>query len=195
MIQSFLKEHPDFVTEVVEAPWFQKSGNGCYRLWPHKLLGEGHFAAVLRKKGEEVAREPETEKEQKLPKEWESFAKELDIRLPEGKPVTFGQNLYWAPADLPDIRGIKVLRPGLALGEVLKGRFQPAHALALWLKNIKTAQDYPADSEQIREYIHGNVVPSDKKGWCLVTVDGYSLGWGKGDGKVLKNHYPKGLRR
>ena len=25
--------------------------------------------------------------------------------------------------------------------------------------------------------------------------DGYSLGWGKGDGKVLKNHYPKGLRR
>ncbi|MBQ2921096.1 MAG: Fmu (Sun) protein, partial [Oscillospiraceae bacterium] len=22
-----------------------------------------------------------------------------------------------------------------------------------------------------------------------------SIGWGKGDGKVLKNHYPKGLRR
>ena len=44
-------------------------------------------------------------------------------------------------------------------------------------------------------YIHGNVVPSEKKGWCLVTAGGYSIGWGKGDGRVLKNHYPKGLRR
>jgi NOL1/NOP2/fmu family ribosome biogenesis protein len=33
------------------------------------------------------------------------------------------------------------------------------------------------------------------RGWCLVTVDGYSIGWGKGDANVLKNHYPKGLRR
>ena len=44
-------------------------------------------------------------------------------------------------------------------------------------------------------YIHGDVVPSEKKGWCLVTAGGYSIGWGKGDGRVLKNHYPKGLRR
>ena len=193
-ITAFLQENPDFSAEAVDAPWFTPAGEGMFRLWPHKLLGEGHFAAVLRKAGNERI-EIDTEKPEKQPKEWESFAKELDIRLPEGKPVTFGQNLYWAPADLPDIRGIKVLRPGLALGEVLKGRFQPAHALALWLKNVKTVQDYPADSEQIREYIHGNVIPSQVKGWCLVTVDGYSIGWGKGDGKVLKNHYPKGLRR
>jgi len=26
-------------------------------------------------------------------------------------------------------------------------------------------------------------------------VGGFSLGWGKGDGNVLKNHYPKGVRR
>ena len=47
----------------------------------------------------------------------------------------------------------------------------------------------------MRAYIHGDVVPSDIKGWCLVKADGYSIGWGKGDGRVLKNHYPKGLRR
>jgi len=39
------------------------------------------------------------------------------------------------------------------------------------------------------------VVPSSKKGWCLVRAGTYSIGWGKGDGRVLKNHYPKGLRR
>ena len=52
-----------------------------------------------------------------------------------------------------------------------------------------------AESEEMKAYIHGEVVPSEKKGWCLVCADDYSIGWGKGDGRVLKNHYPKGLRR
>ena len=124
-----------------------------------------------------------------------SFAKELNIALPEGKAILFGQSLYWAPEALPDMRGIKVLRPGLELGEVKKDRFEPAHALALWLKTADNVQDYPADSDLIRAYMHGDVVPSRRRGWCLVTAGGYSIGWGKGDGNMLKNHYPKGLRR
>ena len=76
-----------------------------------------------------------------------------------------------------------------------KDRFEPAHALALWLKDGACVQDYGAQSPQIAAYLHGDVTPSDRKGWCLVRADGYSIGWGKGDGNVLKNHYPKGLRR
>ena len=45
------------------------------------------------------------------------------------------------------------------------------------------------------DYLHGEVLPTPQKGWTLVTVGGYSIGWGKGDGTQLKNHYPKGLRR
>jgi NOL1/NOP2/fmu family ribosome biogenesis protein len=78
---------------------------------------------------------------------------------------------------------------------VKKDRFEPAHALALWLDDCKTVQEYAPDSEEIRAYMHGEVVPSDQKGWCLVKAGEYSIGWGKGDGRVLKNHYPKGLRR
>ena len=63
------------------------------------------------------------------------------------------------------------------------------------LKTCANVQNFPAGSDEMARYIHGDVVPSDKKGWCLVTADGYSIGWGKGDGRVLKNHYPKGLRR
>jgi len=193
-VANFLKEHPEFEPEMLEAPWFVPGENGSHRMWPHKLLGEGHFAAVLRKtSGEE--RENEVAKGEKLPKEWTAFAKELGISLTEGKAVSFGQNLYWAPADMPDIRKIKVLRPGLELGTVKKDRFEPAHALALWLDSCNNTESYGADSEEMKAYIHGDVVPSQKKGWCLVRADGYSMGWGKGDGRVLKNHYPKGLRR
>ena len=193
-VHKFLERHPEFSLEAVEAPWFTQAGEGMFRLWPHKLLGEGHFAAVLRKSGDEEM-ESQSVKGEKLPKEWLDFAREMQIHLPEGHLVQFGQSLYWAPAAMPDLRGIKVMRPGLELGQLLKGRFEPAHALALWLQACANMQPLSADSEQIRAYMHGDVIPSDRKGWCLVTADGYTLGWGKGDGKVLKNHYPKGLRR
>ncbi len=193
-IAAFLQRNPDFSPEAVEAPWFTPAGQGQFRLWPHKLLGEGHFAAVLRKAGEAPA-EGAFCPGQKLPKEWLSFAKELDIRLPAGKAVLFGQNLYWAPEELPELKGLKVLRPGLELGEVKKDRFQPAHALALWLSDCGNTVSFPADSAQIKAYLHGEVLPSAVRGWCQVQVDGFGIGWAKGDGNQLKNHYPKGLRR
>ena len=194
VIGHFLQEHPEFTPETVDAPWFAQGKLGTFRMWPHKLLGEGHFAAVLRKNaGEEHDCTPEPA--QKLPREYTEFAKSLSITLPEGKAISFGSSLYWAPGDMPAIRGIRVLRPGLELGEVKKDRFEPAHALALWLKTAAVTEDLSAEGDQIRRYMHGEVIPSAKSGWCLVTVDGYSIGWGKGDKKVLKNHYPKGLRR
>ncbi len=194
VIEEFLRLHPEFQPEQVDAPWFTPGPNGSFRLWPHKLLGEGHFAAVLRKT---QAREHDVaqEKGQKLPSQFAEFARAMDIQLPPGKAVFFGNSLYWAPEAMPDIRDMKVLRPGLELGEVKKDRFIPAHALALWLKNAANVCDYAAESPQIKAYLHGETLPCDCTGWCLVTVDGYSIGWGKGDGNILKNHYPKGLRR
>ena len=193
-VAAFLASHPDFEPEVIDAPWFTPVRNGGHRMWPHKLLGEGHFAAVLRKKGSESC-DFTPAQEEKLPKEWLSFAKELGITLPPGKAIRFGSSLYWAPEGMPDIAKLKVLRPGLELGIVKKDRFEPAHALALWLKTCANTQNFTPDSPEMAKYIHGDVVPSERKGWCLVTAGGYSIGWGKGDGKVLKNHYPKGLRR
>ena len=193
-VAAFLERHPEFAPEIMETPWFVPVENGGHRMWPHKLLGEGHFAAVL-KKAEGEAPDIPIQAGGKLPKEWLDFGKELDIRLPAGKPVTFGRNLFWAPEEMPDIRQLKVMRPGLELGEVKKGRFEPAHALALWLRNCANTENFDPEGPEIKAYMHGEVLPSEKKGWCLVKAGAYSIGWGKGDGKQLKNHYPKGLRR
>lgn len=194
VVAEFLARHPEFSPESVEAPWFQTVENGGYRLWPHKLLGEGHFAAVLKRNGGEEGRVPVCPGG-RLPKEWTEFARALEIRLPAGKAVAFGDNLYWAPEELPELAGLRVLRPGLELGEVKKGRFQPAHALALWLKDCGNTARFAPESPELARYLHGDVIPWGKKGWCLVMAGDYSIGWGKGDGNCLKNHYPKGLRR
>ena len=194
-VAAFLEKHPDFTMEKAEAPWFTPVGEGAFRLLPHKLLGEGHFAAVLHRQGDAQREEPTPAPAEKLPKEWTEFAKDLEIQLPAGQALTFGQSIYWAPEGMPQLRGLKVERPGLELGVVKKGRFEPAHALALWLRGCARQQDFAADSPEIAAYMHGDVVSAKEKGWCLVTVDGYSIGWGKGAENVLKNHYPKGLRR
>jgi len=195
VISLFLETHPDFHPEPVDAPWFTPAGTGCFRLWPHKLLGEGHFAAVLCRDGNSCREEPAEEPAQKLPKEWLDLARELDIHLGAGRAVFFGQSLYWAPEGMPSLRGLKVERPGLELGTVKKNRFEPSHALALWLTTCAHTHDLSSTSPELAAYMAGNVVPSPVRGWTLIRADGYSIGWGKGDGNVLKNHYPKGLRR
>ena len=193
-VDGFLSEHPDFTPEPPPAPWFTPGPNGSFRLWPHKLKGEGHFAAVLRRMGTGEL-PPAPHGGETLPKPWQDFARELGIYLPPGKAVTFGDTLYWASPDCPDLRGLKALRPGLELGQLLRGRFQPAHALALWLPDCARQADFPPESDEIKAYLHGDVLPGREKGWTRILCGGFGIGWAKGDGAQLKNHYPKGLRR
>ena len=204
-VVAFLHRHPDFHVVAVAAPWFD-SGNPAwaqpenpeishtFRLWPHKLGGEGHYAALLRRDGDADGADLPAPKTEKAPRELTDFLKELEITLPEGNLIAFGTSLFLAPPDMPDLKGLKVLRPGLELGQAKKGRFEPAHALALWLKDAKNTADFPADSKEISDYLHGQVIPGAQTGWTLVTVDGLSLGWTKGSAGQLKNHFPKGLR-
>ena len=123
------------------------------------------------------------------------FRQETGAALPEGRLLEFGQNLLLVPDGMPELHGLKVLRAGLELGQVLKNRFEPAHAWALWLKTARSVADFPADSPEIAAYLRGQTLSGPQTGWTLVTVDGLSLGWAKGSGGILKNHFPKALRR
>ena len=166
-----------------------------YRLWPHKLLGEGHFAAVLRKAGHKDTPDFSV-KSESLPTAWKNFASDLGICLPEKtRIILFGQSLCCLPAEMPDMHRLKVLRPGLELGFIKKDRFEPAHALAMWLSSCTREISLPVDSLELGAYLRGETLSYSEKGWCLVKAGAYSIGWGKGDGTMLKNHYPKGLRR
>ena len=132
---------------------------------------------------------------EKFPKEFEEFKnKYLNVDF-YGKPVMFRDNLYLLPYEI-DIDKLKVLRCGLYLGEIRKGRFIPSHSLALALKNgeFKNTLDLLSDSEEIKKYLHGETLNSDMEGWVQVTVDGFPIGLGKASGGILKNHFPKHLR-
>ena len=102
---------------------------------------------------------------------------------------------FLVPQALPEVKGLRVLRAGLELGAVLKNRIAPAHAWALWLETLESSVSLEESDPLLARYLSGDVLPSDKRGWTLVQADGLSLGWAKGDGSQLKNHYPKALRR
>lgn len=205
VIARFLQSHPDFTPVEISAPWFSPARpewtqpyiptiSRGVRLWPHKLRGEGHFTILLRRGGNAPVSAVPRENSIRMPPALQDFLPELGIDLPRGNLCLSGQSVYLLPPDCPPLRGLRVLRAGLELGVLKKGRFEPAHALALWLPGCARTADFPADSVEIADYLHGQVIPGKTRGWTLVTVDGVSLGWAKGSGGQLKNHFPKGLR-
>ena len=204
-VEAFLRRHPEFSVLSLPAPWFAPGRpdwteggrpelSRCFRLWPHRLYGEGHFAAVL-EKGEGTVGELAPQAPQKLPAPAEALRRELDLDLPDGVPLCFGETCFLAPPDCPDLRGLRVLRPGLELAEVRRDRALPAHALALWMHGAPRVLDLEAEGEEIRRYLRGETLLCREAGWTLVRVGGFSVGWAKSSAGVAKNHYPKGLRR
>lgn len=199
------------------------------RIFPHKVDGEGHFLALLVKgewKNRDGAGADETAVSGKDSKNTKGvkgvkgtkgtkkapdlggfyeFCDSLILdmgRMTTGRKfLTFGENLYLIPEEMPAMTGLKVLRPGLHVGTLKKGRMEPSHALALFLNKEEVKQSLEIGCGELAEkYLKGETltIPEEDgevKGWTLVTTDGYSLGFGKADRGVLKNHYPKGLRR
>lgn len=235
-IGRFLERHSDFTLLPIDKSVFgsvpcdgvPQWGNGLselrstLRLWPHRVNGEGHFAALLQKTGSfsescnSYEALPLNGTVRGIPEkdlgEFISFCQEnlllsgdiLTRKLGravgtenETVFIRFGENLYLAPAQLPNLKGLRVLRPGLHLGEMKKNRFEPSHALALALSPRAAARTWNlgSDSGQAISYLNGQTFTAEgDKGWYLICVDGFSLGWGKLAGGVMKNHYPKGLR-
>lgn len=215
-ISQFLAKHPEFeIADVMHYPqmssglaaWTSDPQPGLertIRLFPHRVDGEGHYLAVLTKAGSVsenyegyCARGMEKGIPERDAKEYLDFAKKTLRNKPEGNLIRFGEQLYLAPENMPSTKGLKVLRPGLHLGTMKKNRFEPSHALALALRSedVLHSYDMAGDSQDVRMYLNGQTLQADgEKGWYLMTVDGYSIGWGKLAGGMIKNHYPKGLR-
>lgn len=79
-----------------------------------------------------------------------------------------------------------------------KDRFEPSHALALALSpsDVKNYYSFSLEDRMAKAFINGETFSAQgEKGWYLVCVEGFSMGFGKLAGGIMKNHYPKGLRK
>lgn len=170
------------------------------RCYPHHYRGEGHFIALLRKPGNsprKVVRPMKPQVSQADLKVLKAFYQETLNKKVRAYIIENNGHLYAIKKNFPELKGIRVLRNGLYLGEVRKNRFIPSYSLALTLtkEDVKRSYDYSCDSEEIKKYIHGETLEgTGNKGFGVIFVDGYPLSFYKESNQV-KNLFPKGLRR
>ncbi|TYQ16410.1 UNVERIFIED_CONTAM: NOL1/NOP2/sun family putative RNA methylase [Acetivibrio alkalicellulosi] len=170
------------------------------RLWPHKLNGEGHFTALIRKKGhvESILDNKTTQSNSKELEPFYIFQEENLNRSIEGYFSIQGSHLYYLPVKSPDLSGIKISKFGWYLGEFARGRFEPKHSFIIPLKkeDLKITVDFDSKSGEVIKYLKGEtLITEGTKGYTGVLVDGYTLGWAKQNDHMLKNLYPKGWRK
>ncbi len=223
VVTHFLTDHPEF--EVVEVPkqdaflpgrpdWVQKEAPTelvhAIRLMPHKAPGEGHFAVLLRKrecnstKGTQPFRPPLLSNI--VMKTLTDFCQATLTE--EGKQKVLGSNqmvlvgahLYRLPTQTPDLRGLRVIRPGLLLGKFAKGRFEPSHAMSRYLtpQDVQSCLPLSLEDPRLDAYLRGEDLLLHEENstsvWMMVALLDYSLGWGKTIGKTLKNYYARKKR-
>ena len=232
VIEYFLERHPDFTLEEMERFWPHKvDGEGhfvaklvrrgsvnelgadydvcedsCNKVEDTGLKADRKTKKNKNSKNRKNETKPALTKENmKLLSEFldETISEDMAAWIKNSRLVMFGEQLYRLPDMEVDIKGLKVQRAGLHIGEFKKQRFEPSHSLALALKlsEAKNVVKLTWDDPQTTGFFNGqSVMLSDelaaecKKGWALVCVDGYPAGWGKVNGAQVKNHYPKGLR-
>ena len=225
--EGFGEGRPDWITLPEELTEKADSFRHCVRIWPHRMGGEGHFCALLKKGGEE---EKEAEKKvEKLPVSFRpaklemaerEFLQEAGFREEELEQVYLqGDKLFLRPEYLPDLKGLRLLRNGLYLGDRKKNRFEPSQPLAMALTKEQAADfyDLSASDPLVIKYLKCETLmlsgqeteaftknarkeKAEKEerrqagGLTLVGVDGFPLGWGKRNGGSIKNKYFSGWR-
>ena len=199
VIKSFLLQHPEFHLLPFSLPSLPAASEGMLHIWPHEVRGEGHFVALLEKDDGQDEDRPKSRGSQflidkKLKSAAVSFFADMLAETDCVPNAEFGGKAVVLPDTCPDLSGIKVLRAGLHLGELRGKTFIPDHAAALAVPMRKC---FDMDDEQVKSYLHGDVIPCAEtlKGYVVMRYQGYALGFAKASDGMLKNHYPKGLRK
>jgi 16S rRNA C967 or C1407 C5-methylase (RsmB/RsmF family)/NOL1/NOP2/fmu family ribosome biogenesis protein len=185
----------------IEDEWNIVQSDAGYRFWPDKVKGEGFFIACFKKNEGD-------DDETYLPKVKPEKISNVEMEVLNKSVTTEGlaflrhaENIYAVPEKLfADVNFIssklRLVNHGTKVGEIIKNKLIPDHALALSNILSDKMQRLELDYEQAIQYLKKKELrlETDKKGWSLVTYQGYPLGWINILPNRINNYYPKELR-
>ena len=153
--------------------------------------GEGHFVARIRKTAQQSERRFRTanyDRNQLVDEFLDSNTEEkIAYKIIKDR-------VFYTSFPLQDL-SCKVIRNGALIGEIVKNRFEPAHHF--YLLNDLTFRNRVdlEDISQAEKFMKGETLSiSGIRGYVQIAFRHHAIGFGKGDGRIIKNHYPKGLR-
>jgi 16S rRNA C967 or C1407 C5-methylase (RsmB/RsmF family)/NOL1/NOP2/fmu family ribosome biogenesis protein len=197
-IASFIERHPDMIVEelpfTIGRPGISKHGE-LTRSRRITLLegGEGHYIFRLRKTGTQTRANITTLKPSQDALVRHTLDAWLDVKIPS---YELNGHIYLSRTTLPTSEPIRITQAGVHLGEIVKGRIDPDQAFA----TSKIARDAFIQKQaltlpQTLAYLRGETLPiAEIRGFVLLTYRNQAIGFAKGDGNILKNHFPKGIR-
>ncbi len=213
MIMEFLNENPEFILEDLPVfpgwdtgrPDWAANAEGARellktrRLWPHRIKGEGHFIARMCKKMTTTAKKDihNKKEDQKELAPWFEFMKENLNLKSTGNYILRGKYIYQMPYGFNYPEKLNIARPGWFVGMLKNGRFEPSQALAMGLAAAESQRfiTLEVDDRAVQSYLKGEtMLMQGDKGWTLVCVEEFPLGWGKQMAENLKNYYPPSWR-
>ena len=187
------------------------------RLYPHRIKGEGHVVALLKKDGgcgwtlgdggstpANTYDASTRKRHREIPDSAFDFLEKVGFEIPADKLYLKSGFLSLDPE--PEIpfgsEKLRTLRRGLLLGEIKKDRFEPAQALAcaMPLGAFANTVDFPSGSDEVIRYLKCETISvtgenaKAEDGYVLVCTDGFPLGWARKKGDTLKNRYLPGWR-
>lgn len=191
-VSSFLERHEDMSLINIDMPSSSRL-NGTVKL---SFLDhtEGQFFALLKKSGtlqETNLKALKTVKD----KTAEAFIHE-NLDIDDYYLYKNNDHFYLSLRPLPDLKN-NVLKYGICLGEVKKDRFEPAHDLYRANSLIgKYRYTYDQNENEYLDFISGKEIRKDLEDhYYQLTYHKMAIGFGKCAKGIIKNKYPKGLRR
>ena len=221
VILSFISSHKDMTVCVIDTdnglcgPYEKYKGEDaikhCVHALPHRFRGEGHFVTLMKKEnGNSTDRKEHADAGvfSKFPDEAvdlkrfffsglsERMEKRGFLRAKDGM-------IYMLPEGFEAIyrRNIRYVRTGTCIGSLNRaGKFTPhtAFALTLGSGDYTNTIELDAHDPKVIKYLKGETLIPEagdlniEKGFVLVCVDNYPLGFAYYDGTKLKNLYEKG---
>ncbi len=184
--------HPD---------WGIVYSNGGYRFWPDKVKGEGFFLACFQKKNgetdisfrKETRPEVVTKKESAIIEKWIKKENSFFIKH-ENTVYAWPEYLVSEFAFL--LKKLRVVYSGIRVGELIRDKLVPDHALAMSLAVADSIPGMELDHVHSIFYLQRKEIKlaTGITGWHLVTYKGHALGWINVLPNRINNYYPKELR-
>ena len=157
--------------------FYQSKAKIGIHLFPYLFPGEGHYICLFKKPGE-----------------LKTYENKKKGQLFEGKILhKYGEVSYLTNLDF-EIKNLNVIRNGVKLGEILKDDIKYDIHYARNISSFKN--ELEISLENTLKYLKGESLDiTYPKGYVLVKYQGVNIDIAKSDGRIIKNRYPKYLRK
>ena len=182
VIEYLLKTTDAELVKINNNPLFYINKKKPYgvHLLPSIFPGEGHYICLIKKPGNSVKRENKEVIDKKI---FKYNLKEI---------YRFGDYLFGLNYPY-NFKCFNVVRLGVKIGEDIKGDIRYDYHYAHYIDSFE--KTYSLRSNELQKYLSGETInASIEKGIYLLTYMGKNVDLTKSDGRIFKNHFPKGLR-